>query len=278
MSKDNPLIGWLKKTGILAEKKKPAETAAQDPAPEHDDGEEAEEPEEFSSPASYDEHRLGEETGGGEEKESSPAEKKNGTLRLTFAELSDIIRRENFDFEKLVPQGEELVYFDKIFEIANVRSLKNNWSILRVIERLDSEEFRSIGRENIIKSLNNAFRCDKISYRDILKDGLKRDKAIDAYEKFMISRIKNRRISLLKKNDAMRRRLILNEEIMDNDRAFLRQWKHDKVALEENMAKVFSLFTEEEGINVTSVDELAAIKEELDSIDIAGEPEDYEDI
>ncbi len=192
-----------------------------------------------------------------EEKEQDTAEEdkkiSEKTKKISFAALKDLHAKITFDFEKTVKDGEECanippegecIDFEKVFKAANMKPVKNKWSLVSIadfIENLKNEDPDSdIEKRKSI--LNAALKSDKVNKNELLEDAVRRDKAIDTYEEFLHNRINNRAERLTVQNGDMEKQIReLQEQIQKNneqiqkEKDFFTRWIEEKEELESRL-------------------------------------------
>ena len=161
-------------------------------------------------------------------------------------------------FDELIKPGEELkLTFDEIFERANVQEPKHGWNIRKITDRLETKEFALMNEEQIKAALAGEIKADKATPKDVLQDAVSRDEVLDDFEKFLARRIARNTDALLDENAAIEAKLreltekkAQNTKRMENEKKALAQWKLDKVALEQKMAKASLYLTSESVVSV----------------------------
>ena len=122
--------------------------------------------------------------------ESAPA--KLPTRSVTLSELMSEVRQA--DVQALAQAPAELtVSLTKVCETAGVKPPAHGWTVDRLRDLLRSQKFSSLAREAAQRALLEHFASEKVTVEDVVKDGIARDQAIDAFEKFVYGKMESRK-------------------------------------------------------------------------------------
>lgn len=126
-----------------------------------------------------------------EAEEQSDEEEKPASVKkvVSFDMLKRIMSNQDYNYEENVEPGNEVKTFEEIFKITKIPA--KGPSIDKIVEYLDSDFIRNIPdmkskSEEILKKI----AMDKISKQELFDDAIRKDKALDTYEDFIVSRMK----------------------------------------------------------------------------------------
>lgn len=162
------------------------------------------------------------------------------------------------DTQSLTETPPELtVGFDRVFEAMNIPAPEHGWTIERIREMLDSNELKSKSHKEVAEAVLVALGQNQVKPDDIIKDAASRDKALDSYEQFVERKLHDRSLSRKTATVDLRHQIQecedqirkLDAAQFQDEEAF-REWQKQKVAKEEELARVASLFLDNHGITV----------------------------
>lgn len=172
-----------------------------------------------------------------------PAKPQKITTRaITLAQLSGEVRTEQVRALSELP-AELSVEFDRVFEAAGIKPPAHGWTIPRLQQLLQTEQYKSMPREAVQQAILGVLAADKVPVDDLVQDAVRRDKAIDAFEGFVFKKM----------TDRVDARLVRDAQIEDQirslrdeqtklkaetqaDRERWDQWHQRKTALELDLA------------------------------------------
>ena len=179
--------------------------------------------------------------------------------------LEQLIKKE---FQKNVDASELNIGFDKIYELHKVGSPESGWGVEKVLNLISSDQFKKLSSAEARKTLQGIITDSKI-VQDIIKDAVSRDGALDSYEQFAYSKLEERlemcdkKIENLKKQiEDCKKDIILLESMQLKDREGFQRWIDKKVAKEEELVRVVSLFTSDNLVSVGPVPNKERIKKQ----------------
>jgi hypothetical protein len=130
-----------------------------------------------------------------------------------------------------------LVPFEDIFKAAGIHSTSTGWNVERLYEFLNTDRIRAMDRSAAQEEALRMLAAEKVDARDLIKDAVSRDQALDAYQDFM-SRKREPRIRAL---EEQRKRL--EEEIAAEEENW-REWRQRKRQREREMAQAVGYLIE----------------------------------
>jgi hypothetical protein len=113
------------------------------------------------------------------------------TRSVTLDELVSAVKQDEVRTLAEAP-AELTVTLAKVCEAAGVKPAGNGWTVDKLGDLLRSEKFASLSREPAQRALLELFAADKVSVEDVVKDGIARDQAVDAFEQFVRGKIEAR--------------------------------------------------------------------------------------
>ncbi len=177
-------------------------------------------------------------------KSAKPA--KISTRTVSLADLTTEIRQDELRALAELP-AELSVAFEKVFEAAGIKSPPHGWTAARLKQLLESDQFKTMDRPAVQRSLLNILADEKIDVEDLVKDVIAHDQALDAFETFTRKKMLDRGAARQKKVvevesqiaslEEQRARLIQETEA---DKEHWRAWVERKRAYERELSRTIS--------------------------------------
>lgn len=174
---------------------------------------------------------------------TNPAKPQKITTRsITLAQLHTEVRADRVRALSELP-AELSVAFDKVFEAAGIKAPPHGWTIPRLQQLLQTEQYKAIPKEAAQQAVLGTLAADKAPVEDLVQDAVQRDKALDAFEGFvfkkMTARVEARQARDLQIEEQIRtlrdeQSRAADETRADHDR--WDQWHQRKTAFEEELA------------------------------------------
>ena len=172
---------------------------------------------------------------------------------VSLKQLQDHAEQE--DLSEAPP--EITVGFDRVFEAMSLPSPAHGWSYERILDMLNSDELKSKSHKEAAEAVLVAMGQNQVKPEDVLKDVVSRDKALDSYEQFVEKKVQDRAASRGKAVAGLRRQIQESEEQIkkleasqSREETVFHDWQRRKVAKEEELARVASLFLQDHGITI----------------------------
>lgn len=172
---------------------------------------------------------------------------------VSLKKLQEEVEQENLS--ELPP--EITVSLDSVFEALNLPAPPHGWGPERILQMLDSDELKSKSHKEAAEAVLVALGQSQVKPEDVLKDAVSRDKALDSYERFVEKKMEDRASSRKKAIAELRREIQESEDhirklegMQSHDENAFREWQSRKIAKEEDLARVASLFLQDHGITV----------------------------
>ena len=160
------------------------------------------------------------------------------------------------------PAGEEYA-LEQVYASAGIQPPAHGFTVYRLIEMLEAEEFRGMDaatRARVIAGMLRRLPTGAVEIDDIVRDAAARDRALDAFERFLADRVtrqlqdadeKNRVLQaqieeLTKANTALMEE---NRAAVEAERARLERWLVRKRAEEDRLFDAVQPFVEHNPIS-----------------------------
>lgn len=144
---------------------------------------------------------------------------------------------EQYNWETLVPNGEEWKNFDEIYALTNLPILNNEMTIETIMGM--SSKMSNMPMELRKSSILSYLASKNIDPISILEDGERKSKAIEIYESFIEKRINKRKKRIESEIELLQKKILEREEILTNDEKNFSEWKNEKTILEDMMKEAF---------------------------------------
>jgi len=149
--------------------------------------------------------------------------------------------------------------FDEIYASAQIAPPAHGYSVLKVAEMLESEHIRALPADVKRKSILVALDAAGVDINGIVEDAVRRDRALDTYERVLVKNLENLRAQKERENQRLEEEINqkvaeLRARIADNTKAIteeqesLLQWRTRKTQEEERIAQAVGYFVSENPI------------------------------
>ena len=151
--------------------------------------------------------------------------------------------------------------FDDIYEAAQIAAAPHGYSVLKVADMLQSEHIRSLPADVKRKSILVALDAAGVTVNEIVEDAVRRDRALDTYERVLQKNLDELRTQKQTENarleeEANRRLAELRARIEENNQAISREqenlhaWQSRKLGEEQRIADAVSYFVSENPVTI----------------------------
>jgi hypothetical protein len=155
------------------------------------------------------------------------------------------------------PQGEEYA-LEQVYSSAGIKAPANGFTVYRLIEMLEGEEFRGLDaptRARVITGMLKRLPTGPVEIEEIVRDAAARDRALDAFERFLADRVARTEGEIEEKNQALQQQIDeltkTNNDLMkanrasiEQERAQLARWRERKLAEENRLYGAVAPFVE----------------------------------
>jgi hypothetical protein len=152
--------------------------------------------------------------------------------------------------------------FGEIYAAAEIGEPGHGYTILKVSEMLESEHIRDLAPEVKRRSVLVALEAAGVNVTDIIEDAVRRDRALDTWERVQQKaldqletelaaanvRIQEEMARLIAEHQA---RLKANEDALTKERTRVRAWRTRKLAEEQRIADAVGYFATENPVTVS---------------------------
>jgi hypothetical protein len=176
--------------------------------------------------------------------------------RVSVAEPLPPVQLDTATAEKQA--GSDDFSLEQVYSSAHIEAPAHGFTVYRLMEMLDAEEFRSLDpptRAKVISGMLKRLPTGAVGVEDIVKDAALRDRALDAFERFLADRQARRAQEVEEKNRALQKEIDdltqLNTQQMEANRAGLEaekarfeRWRARKRAEEDRLFAAVAPFAE----------------------------------
>jgi len=159
--------------------------------------------------------------------------------------------------------------FERVYESAGISEPQHGFSVYKLIEMLEAEELSSLDqatRATVITGMLRHLPSGKVSMKDIIQDAALRDRALDAFEKFLNDRAAAAEQELAAHNQQLQNEIdevtTRNQELIaanlaciGEEQERLAQWQERKRREESRLYDAISPFVEANPITIDSDDD-----------------------
>lgn len=176
--------------------------------------------------------------------------------------VSDVVPAAQADVKFAAPV-ESLASMAEIYASAQIATPAHGYNILKVAEMLQSEHIRTLPGEVKRKSILVALDAAGVKVREIIEDAVRRDRALDTFERVLQKRLddlraskdaENRRIEeeIQQKLAELRARVQENSKSLVQEQESLKAWREKKQAEEARIAEAVSYFVAENPVTTSA--------------------------
>jgi hypothetical protein len=196
-----------------------------------------------------------------------------GTGLITFADATKspepaAIQTQSISLAELQqkfknPRQEQAAFsitFDALFQAMKVPSYAHGWSAESVRKYIESNDIAGLAHEKKKETVLRALKENNVSLEDIVVDAVRRDEALDAYERFAEKKLQEKKsqhqaeiAGLESEIENCHAKIRSLREMQARDAEEFGRWISKKTAHEEELVRVVSLITNESKISVGSV-------------------------
>jgi hypothetical protein len=152
--------------------------------------------------------------------------------------------------------------FDEIYRAAEIENPAHGYTIYKIAEMLQSEHIRNLPAEVKRSSVLLALDAAGVKLEDIIQDAVRRDRALDTYERVQQKSFEQLQESKLKENAGIqaeidryvaqqRARMDANNDAVAREKERLYGWRLNKQQEEQKIADAVSYFVTENPITTS---------------------------
>ena len=152
--------------------------------------------------------------------------------------------------------------FDEIYHAAEINPPSHGYTIMKVAEMLQSEHIRGLPAEVRRGSILVALDAAGVKIQEVIEDAVKRDRALDTYERVLQKSVEDVEAKKSAENKALeeemerqaaeyRRRIQANSDEISKEKDRFYGWRLQKQQEEKKIADAVSYFVSENPITVS---------------------------
>jgi hypothetical protein len=152
--------------------------------------------------------------------------------------------------------------FDEIYRAAEIESPEHGYTIYKIAEMLQSEHIRNLSAEVKRSSVLLALDAAGVKLEDVIQDAVRRDRALDTYERVQQKAFEQLQESKSKENAGVqadidryvaqqRARMDANNDAIAREKERLYSWRLNKQQEEQKIADAVSYFATENPITTS---------------------------
>ena len=179
------------------------------------------------------------------------------------ARVSDVVADAGADTTFAAPI-EGTVDLQEVYEAAKIGAPVHGYTVLKVASMLASEHIRELAPDVKRKSIMVALDAAGVKSTDIVDDAVRRDRALDTYERVLQKHLEEREAQTAADNQRLeeeiaqrvaelRAKIEGNTRALDADRQAFQAWQSEKRREEATIADAVSYFVSEHPITTTRI-------------------------
>ena len=160
------------------------------------------------------------------------------------------------------PPAQGVVDLGQVYDAAKIETPAHGYTVLKVARMLESEHIRTLPGDVKRKSILVALDAAGVKVTEIVDDAVRRDRALDTYERVLQKHLEEREAQAAAENQRLeeeiarhaaelRARIDANARALDVDRQEFRAWQQQKRQEEAAIADAVSYFVSESPITTT---------------------------
>jgi hypothetical protein len=177
--------------------------------------------------------------------------------------VSDVVADAEADTTFAAPiQG--AVDLGEVYEAAKIATPAHGYTVLKVAGMLASEHLRELAADVKRKSIMVALDAAGVKAADIVDDAVRRDRALDTYERVLQKHVEEREAQTTAENQRLedeiaqrvaelRAKIDDNTRALDAERREFQAWQAEKRREEATIAEAVSYFVSENPITTTRI-------------------------
>lgn len=139
----------------------------------------------------------------------------------------------------LIPPAQGVVDLGQVYDAAKIETPPHGYTVLKVARMLESEHIRTLPGDVKRKSILVALDAAGVKVTEIVDDAVRRDRALDTYERVLEQHLEEREAQAAAENQRLeeeiaghaaelRARIDANARALDVDRREFRAWQQQK--------------------------------------------------
>ena len=162
----------------------------------------------------------------------------------------------------VISPAQGAVDLGQVYDAAKIETPAHGYTVLKVAHMLESEHIRTLPGDVKRKSILVALDAAGVKVTEIVDDAVRRDRALDTYERVLQKHLEEREAETAAENQRLeediarhaaelRARIEANARALDADRQEFRSWQQQKRQEEAAIADAVSYFVSESPITTT---------------------------
>lgn len=155
--------------------------------------------------------------------------------------------------------------FDEIYRAAEIETPAHGYTIYKVADMLQNEHIRNLPKEVKRSSVLLALDAAAVKVEDVIQDAVRRDRALDTYERVQQKALEQLKAGKTKENADIqaeidryvaqqRARIEANNDAVERETQRLYSWRLNKQQEEQKIADAVSYFVTENPITTSQTD------------------------
>jgi hypothetical protein len=194
--------------------------------------------------------------------EDSRAEASTGADTVGPRRVTDIVPETDVELPRSIQrEGGEPPDLSLVYESAKIAPPVHGYTVLKVAEMLESEHIKALPSEVKRKSILVALDAAGVKIQEIVEDAVRRDRALDTYERVLEKHLdglraqtaaENRKIEeeIAQRMADLRARAAANQQKVEREEREFLAWRTHKHREEEAIAHAVSYFVSESPITL----------------------------
>lgn len=175
--------------------------------------------------------------------------------------VTDVVSDSGAETTVLSP-AQGAIDLGQVYDAAKIETPAHGYTVLKVARMLESEHIRTLPGDVKRKSILVALDAAGVKVTEIVDDAVRRDRALDTYERVLQKHLEEREAETAAENQRLeediarhaaelRARIEANARALDVDRQEFRTWQQQKRQEEAAIADAVSYFVSESPITTT---------------------------
>ena len=182
----------------------------------------------------------------------APPAQPTGEAPATPPRAADLVKDANADAELSGPVTAP-VSFDDVYGAAQIQAPAHGYSVLKVAEMLQSEHLQSLPVDVKKRSILVALDAAGVKVADIVEDAVRRDRALDTYERVLLKNLEQLRGEKEREITQLEETIARSRAELDREQKELDKWCARKRVEENRIAEAVGYFVSQNPITAPAV-------------------------
>ncbi len=200
------------------------------------------------------------DAGGQQEQDNSQASPASKSAAQSIAEIAATISAE----PQFTTPVSDPTSFEEIYKAAEIPVASHGYSILKVSQMLESEHIRNLPSDVRKSSILVALEAAGVDLKDVIQDAIRRDRALDTYERVQQRAVEELETKKTKENSEIqaqidkyvteqRAKIQANNDAISHEKERFTGWRLKKQQEEKKIAEAVGYFVSENPITTGDV-------------------------